>query len=216
MKIGVFGTGMVGQTIGTKLVALGHEVKLGSRSSTNEKAAGWVKERGSKASAGTFADAAAFGELVFNCTSGHGSLEALGAAGAERLRGKILIDIANPLDFSKGAPPTLFSGNTDSLGEAAQRLLPETKVVKTLNTVNCLIMVDATRVAGGEHDMFMAGNDKAAKTEVAERLRTWFGWKHIVDLGDITGARAMESYLPLWVRLYGALQTSDFNVRVVR
>src|SRR5437773_1923726 len=140
MKIGVLGTGMVGVAIGNKLVSLGHEVKMGSRSATNEKAAAWVKGAGAKASQGTFADAAGFGELIFNCTSGHGSLEALKAAGAQSLKGKILIDISNPLDFSKGMPPTLFAGNTDSLGELAQAALPETKVVKTLNTVTASIM----------------------------------------------------------------------------
>ncbi|HVJ21959.1 MAG TPA: NAD(P)-binding domain-containing protein, partial [Polyangiaceae bacterium] len=123
MKIGVLGTGIVGQTIASKLVALGHDVKMGSRSAGGEKATEWVKKAGAKASEGTFADAASFGELVFNCTSGAGSLEALRAAGAKNLEGKVLIDIANPLDFSKGMPPTLFSGNTDSLGEAAQREL---------------------------------------------------------------------------------------------
>lgn len=216
MKIGILGTGMVGQTIGDKLVSLGHEVKLGARSATNEKAQAWASKVGGKGSAGTFADAAAFGELVFNCTSGAGSLEALAAAGADRLRGKVLIDIANPLDFSKGMPPTLFSGNTDSLGEAAQRLLPDTKVVKTLNTVNCQLMVDAQRVGGGEHDMFVAGNDAGAKAQVTELLRAWFGWKHVLDLGDISASRGTESYLPLWLRLWGSVKTADFNVKVVR
>jgi predicted dinucleotide-binding enzyme len=191
-------------------------VKLGSRQRGNEKALAWAQKVGAKGSAGTFAETAAFGELVFNCTLGSASLEALAQAGAENLRGKILIDVAVPLDFSKGMPPTLFTGNTDSLGEAAQRLLPETKVVKSLNTVNCNVMVDAQRVGNGEHDLFVAGNDAAAKAEVTERLRAWFGWKSVIDLGDITASRATESYLPLWLRLWGALKTADFNVRVVR
>jgi len=216
MKIGILGTGMVGQTIGEKLVTLGHEVKLGSRQHGNEKALGWVQKVGAKGSAGTFAEAAAFGELVFNCALGTASLDALGQAGAGNLKGKILIDVAVPLDFSKGMPPSLFSGNTDSLGEGAQRLLPETKVVKSLNTVNCNVMVDPKRVGGGEHDIFVAGNDAAAKAEVSEYLRSWFGWKSVIDLGDISAARATESYLPLWLRLWGALKTADFNVRVVR
>jgi 8-hydroxy-5-deazaflavin:NADPH oxidoreductase len=216
MNIGILGTGMVGQTIGEKLVKLGHGVKLGSRTSGNEKAGVWAQKVGANGSTGTFAETAAFGEIVFNCTSGSGSLEALAAAGAERLKDKILIDVAVPLDFSKGMPPTLFSGNTDSLGEAAQRLLPETKVVKTLNTVNCMVMVDPQRVGGGEHDMFMAGNDAAAKATVAEHLRVWFGWKSVIDLGDISAARGTESYLPLWLRLWGATKSADFNIRVVR
>ncbi len=137
MKIGVLGTGMVGEAIGTKLIQLGHEVKMGSRTANNEKAAAWVKQNGEKATQGTFADAAAFGEMLFNCTSGGASLEALKMAGAENLNGKVLIDIANPLDFSRGMPPSLLVCNTDSLGEQIQRAFPEAKVVKSLNTMNC-------------------------------------------------------------------------------
>jgi len=216
MKLGVFGTGSVGQAIAGKLVALGHEVKMGSRTATNEKAAAWVKAAGGGASQGTFADAAAFGELVFNCTSGAGTVEAARAAGEANLRGKVLIDVSNSLDFSNGFPPTLFTGNTDSLGEQLQRALPETKVVKSLNTVNANLMVDAGSLAGGEHDVFVSGNDAGAKARVSEILRDWFGWKHVVDLGDITTARGTESYVALWVRLYGALKTPQFNVRLVR
>jgi 8-hydroxy-5-deazaflavin:NADPH oxidoreductase len=175
MQIGILGTGMVAQTIGTKLVSLGHHVKLGSRTASNEKVTAWVAKAGSNGSAGTLAEAAKFGDLVFNCTNGTGSLEALRAAGAQHLEGKILIDIANPLDFSKGMPPTLFTGASDSLGEMAQRELPGTKVVKTLNTVNCNLMVDARSLADGEHHMFVAGNDAGAKQQVTELLRTWFG-----------------------------------------
>jgi 8-hydroxy-5-deazaflavin:NADPH oxidoreductase len=215
MKIGILGTGPVAQTIGTKLVALGHEVRLGSRDAANPNAQSWASAAGPKASHDTFARAAAFGELVFNCTSGAASLEALRSAGAENLRGKILIDVANPLDLSKGMPPSLFTGNTDSLGEQIQRALPETRVVKALNTVNCQLMVDPRRVAGGEHSIFVSGNDAAAKAAVTELLAT-FGWKSIIDLGDISTARGTESYLPLWLRLWGALGTPDFNVRIVR
>lgn len=216
MKIGILGTGMVGTTIGTKLVALGQEVTLGSRTSTNEKAAAWVKSAGGKAAQGTFAEAAAFGELLFNCTGGGVALEALEAAGAANLRGKILLDLSNPLDFSKGMPPTLFTGNDDSLGERIQRAYPETKVVKTLNTVNANVMVDPARVHGGDHDVFVSGNDKGAKGKVSEILRGWFGWKNVIDLGDITTSRGTETYLALWIRLYGALGTADFNLKIVR
>jgi predicted dinucleotide-binding enzyme len=215
MQIGVLGTGMVGQTIGHKLVTLGHDVKMGSRSAGSEKAQEWVKKSGPRASQGTFADAASFGELLFNCTSGAAALEALGAAGADNMRGKILLDVTNPLDFSKGAPPTLLVANTDSLGERIQRAFPETKVVKTLNTVNCQVMVDPARVPG-EHEVFVSGNDGAAKAKVDEILRKWFGWKSVVDLGDITSARAAEAYLLLWVRLYGVTKTADFNIRIIR
>lgn len=215
MKIGVFGTGMVGKAIGAKLVEVGHEVKMGSRTADNESAAAWVGEHGERASQGTFADAAAFGEIVFNCTNGAGSLDAIEAAGARNLEGKVLIDVANPLDFSKGMPPQLFIFNDDSLGERIQRALPKTRVVKALNTVNCDVMVDASRIPG-DHDIFMSGNDPEAKAQVAEILRGWFGWKHVVDLGDITTARGTESYLPLWVRLWGALGTPHFNIHITR
>ena len=215
MKIAVLGTGMVGQAIATKLVQLGHDVRMGAREATNEKAREWAKGAGPKASHGTFADAAAFGELVFHCAAGAAALEVLGAAGAENLRGKVLIDVANPLDFSKGMPPSLFAGNTDSLGERIQAAFPEAKVVKALNTVNALVMVDPSRIPG-DHDTFVSGNDREAKGRVTEILRGWFGWKNVIDLGDITTARGTESYLPLWIRLWGALGTADFNIRVVR
>jgi hypothetical protein len=189
---------------------------MGSRKAGGDKALAWVKSAAGGASEGTFADAAAFGEIAFNCTSGAGSLDALRAAGKGNLEGKVLIDIANPLDFSKGMPPSLFLGNTDSLGEAAQRELPGTKVVKTLNTVNCNVMVDARRVADGDHTMFVAGNDAGAKAKVSEILKDWFGWKDVIDVGDISASRGTEAYLHLWLRLWGSLKTGDFNVKVVR
>lgn len=216
MRIGVLGTGMVGKTIGSKLVALGHDVKLGSRTANNEKALAWAKDAGPRASVGTFQDAARFGELVFNCTLGAATLDALRAAGAENLEGKIVIDISNPLDFSKGMPPTLFAGNTDSLGERIQRAFPKAKVVKTLNTVNAELMVNPQRLAGGDHTLFLSGDDPEAKAKVGEILRGWFGWRDVVDLGDITTARGPESLLALWIRLWGALKTPAFNFKVVR
>jgi predicted dinucleotide-binding enzyme len=216
MRIGVLGTGMVGKAIASRLVALGHEVMMGSRTADNEQAREWAATDGSGASQGAFADAAGFGELVFNCTAGGGSLEALGAAGADNLAGKVLIDVANPLDFSRGMPPSLLVSNTDSLAEQIQRGFPEARVVKTLNTMNCEVMVDPARLPG-EHDVFVAGNDDDAKSKVGELLES-FGWPgdRIVDLGDITAARATEMYLPLWLRLFGALQTGDFNIKIVR
>jgi 8-hydroxy-5-deazaflavin:NADPH oxidoreductase len=215
MKIAVLGTGSVGETIGSKLVQLGHEVKMGSRSATHEKGLAWAKAAGASASLGTFADAAAFGELAFNCTSGFGSVPALESAAAG-LKGKLVIDIANPLDFSKGFPPTLFTGNTDSLGEQAQRVLPDSKVVKALNTVTAGLMVDAKRVAGGDHDALICGNDAEAKAQVTKILQEWFGWERVLDLGDISKSRGTETYLALWVRLYGALGTADFNLKIMR
>jgi len=215
MKIGVLGTGVVGHAIGTRLVQLGHEVKMGARSATNEKAAAWVQASGAGASQGMFADAATFGEIVFNCTSGGASLDALRQAGADNLKGKVLIDIANPLDFSHGMPPSLTVCNTDSLGEQIQRAFPEVRVVKSLNTVNCNLMVNAAALSG-EHIMFVSGNDADAKAQVMSILKDWFGWKAVIDLGDITTARATEMMLPIWISLMSKLGTPMFNFAIVK
>ncbi|MDE3056350.1 MAG: NAD(P)-binding domain-containing protein [Bacteroidota bacterium] len=214
MHVGVFGTGMVGKAIGTKLVQLGHEVKMGSRTANNEKAAAWVKANGARATQGTFGDAAAFGEMLFNCTSGMGSLDALHSAGEKNLNGKVLVDISNPLDFSKGMPPSLFVCNTDSLAEQIQRAFPHANVVKALNTMNCNLMVNPSLVPG-EHDVFLCGNDAGAKTKVKEIL-TSFGWESPIDLGDLSGARGMEMILMSWIRLMGVYQSPNFNYKIVR
>lgn len=215
MKIGVLGTGMVGNAIGSKLVSLGHEVVMGSRSAGNEKAAAWAAQAGKNAAAGTFADAAAHGEIVFNCTGGMVSLAAVEAAGAENFSGKILIDVSVPLDFAKGFPPALAFRGEDSVGEQLQRALPNTRVVKTLNTVNCNVMVNPTLLAD-DTDIFVGGNDAEAKRTVTGILRDWFGWKSVIDLGDITTSRGTEAYVLMWVRLYGAVGGPDFNVRLVK
>jgi predicted dinucleotide-binding enzyme len=215
MNIAVLGTGMVGNAIATKLVELGHEVKMGARKAGNPKAVDWVRAAGGKAGEGAFADVAASSELVFNCTAGAVSLAALENAGARNLAGKILVDVANPLDFSKGMPPTLTVANTDSLAEQIQRAFPETKVVKTLNTTNCTVMVNPSLV-NGEHDMFVSGNDAAAKAQVVDVLKSWFGWETVIDLGDLTAARAQEMMVMTWVRLFGALHTPVFNFHVAR
>ena len=214
MKVGVLGTGIVGRTIGTKLVTLGHEVVMGSRTVDNADAAAWAA--GAGASHGTFADAGAGADLFFNCTLGIGSLDALGAVGTERLGGKIVVDVSNPLDFSKGMPPSLSVCNTDSLGEQIQRAFPAASVVKTLNTMSCGVMVDPSSVPG-DHDVFVSGNDEDAKAQVKQLLES-FGWgeSRIIDLGDITTSRGPEMYLPLWLELYGALGTGAFNIKVVR
>jgi len=216
MRIGVFGTGMVGAAIATKLVEVGHEVTMGSRTNGNEQALEWVAPAGAGASQGTFADAAAHGELVFNCTAGEASLAAIGSVETGDLAGKVLVDVANPLDHTQGMPPGLFTTSFDSLGEQIQRAFPDARVVKALNTVNCEVMVDPAKVPG-EHDVFVCGNDESAKTTVRELLES-FGWPadHILDLGDITAARGMEAYLLLWIRLWGALGTGHFNVKVAR
>ena len=214
MRIGILGSGGVAKTLGGKLAGGGHEVKLGSRDPG--KLAEWVAGAGGGASAGSFAEAAAHGEAVFNCTNGAGSLDALRLAGDASLRDQILVDVANPLDFSRGMPPTLTVVNTDSLGEQIQRALPQTRVVKALNTVNASVMIAPEAVAGGDHHLPICGNDAAAKAEVTAWLRDWFGWRHVLDLGDITAARGMEMWLPLWLRLWGALGTPSFNLKIVR
>ena len=214
MQFGVLGTGMVGQALASKLVSQGHLVRMGARTADNESASSWAEGAGWKASHGTFADAAAFGEVVLNCTAGMHSLAALQAAGADNLEGKVLMDLANPLDFSNGFPPTLSVCNTDSLGEQIQRAFPKTKVVKTLNTMSCQIMIHPSRVPGG-HDVFLSGDDPAAKATVAEILSS-FGWESPIDLGNISTARGTEMWMPLWLRLYGALGTGDIQLKVVK
>lgn len=215
MRIGILGTGTVGKTLGKKLAMLGHEVRMGSRTAGGEKAKAWVKEANGKSSEGTFAGAAIHGEMLFNCTSGMASLAALSAAGTRNLNGKILVDVSNPLDFSKGMPPTLSVCNTDSLGEQIQRAYPMAKVVKSLNTVTAAVMVEPSLLPG-VHAMFVSGNDAKAKAEVTNLLETGFGWKDVMDLGDITGARAQEMYLALWLRLFTNLQTPNVTIHVVR
>ena len=215
-KIAVFGTGTVGVTIGSKLIELGHSVMMGSRTNDNEKAKAFVSKHTGKATTGTYADAAAFAEIIFNCTAGIGSIEALKMAGEINLNGKIIVDIANPLDTSKGMPPSLTISNTNSLGEEIQKAFPNTKVVKTLNTMWCGLMVNPTMTGGGDHHVFVSGNDVTAKDEVKEILKS-FGWadKNILDLGDITTARGTEMYLPLWLRIWGATKNGAFNIKIV-
>jgi len=215
MRIGIIGTGTVGNTLGTKLVELGYEVKMGSRSASGEKAVEWVKNtKSSKASQGTFAGAAAFGEIVINCTPGGVAVEALKMAGAQNFSGKVLIDVSNALDFSRGMPPTLKVVNTDSVGEQVQRTFPDAKVVKSLNTVAVELMVNPQSLAGGNHDVFVAGNDADAKEHVKKILKD-FGWKNIIDLGDITCARGTEMWMALWVRLM-MTQGRIFNLHIQR
>jgi predicted dinucleotide-binding enzyme len=214
MRIGVLGTGSVGRRIADKLVALGHEVTMGSRSADGEALREWLSGAGEDARGGTFADAASAAELVFNCTAGEGSLAALEAAGAEKLAGKVLVDVSNALDFSQGMPPTLSICNDDSLGERIQAAFPETRVVKALNTINNQVMTEPERLPGA-HNIFVCGNDDGAKATVRELLGT-FGWaeEQVIDLGDISAARGTEMYLPLWLRLMGSLGTADFNIQI--
>jgi len=192
---------MVGRAIGGKLVELGHEVMIGSREAGPDK--------------GSFADAAACGEVIVNATAGTASLDALHAAGADSLAGKVLIDVANPLVFGGGGLPTLAVCNDDSLGEQIQRAFPQARVVKALNTVNAGVMV-APGDLPERHNIFVCGDDADAKRQVGDLLES-FGWPagDIVDLGDISAARGAEMYLPLWLRMMGAAGTPQFNIRIV-
>jgi predicted dinucleotide-binding enzyme len=225
MKIGVFGTGMVGRTIAARLLELGHGVCVGTRDpgSTMARAdpdkmgtppfKAW-KEQHPGVELGTIPQAAAHGELLVNAMSGVGSVDTLKLAG-DALSGKVLLDASNPLDFSKGMPPTLSVCNTDSLGEQIQRTFPALKVVKSLNTVNANLMVGPKALADGDHTMFVCGNDAGAKGVVTTLLQS-FGWRDIVDLGDIAGARGMEMYLPLWLRSWAAVKSPTFSIKLVR
>jgi predicted dinucleotide-binding enzyme len=226
MNIGIFGTGIVGRTIAARLVELGHSVVIGTRDPHQTLAknlpdgmgnlpfSAWQKDN-LNVHLATFSEAAAHGELLVNATNGSGSLAALQAVGEANLNGKIIIDISNPLDFSKGMPPFLSICNTDSLGEQIQRAFPQVKVVKTLNTMNARVMVYPRHLASGDHSIFLSGNDAAAKTRVSDLLRA-FGWEDIIDLGDITTARGTEMILAIWIRLMGALQTPAFNFKIMR
>jgi predicted dinucleotide-binding enzyme len=216
MKIAVLGTGIVGNTIGSKLIELGHDVLMGSRTKNNEKAKAFADMHPGKAKAGDFTDAAAFGEIIFNCTAGTGSIAALEQAGAKNLAGKIIIDLANPLDASAGSLPVLSISNITSLGEKIQERFAGSKVVKALNTMWCGLMVNPAMINGGDHDIFICGNDNSAKEKVREILMS-FGWKrkNILDLGDISSARGTEMYLPLWLRIWGARKDGAFNIKVI-
>lgn len=229
MKVAIIGTGGVGQTIASKLISLGHQVMIGTRN-VAEKLASQAKDgygnppfsewhkQNQQIKLGTFAEASAFGELIINATHGENSVKALKLAGANNMNGKILIDIANPLDFSKGMPPGLLAGlsNTHSLGEEIQQAFPEVKVVKTLNTMWAGLMVNPALISHGDHSNFICGNDPEAKQKVKSLLNE-FGWKdeNILDLGDISSSRGTEAILPIWLRIMGAKQSAAFNFKVV-
>ncbi len=221
---GVLGTGAVGQALAARLAALGHEVRMGTRDVEAARARTEPGQMGGEALAewlaahptvelGTFADVIAGSSLLVNATAGNVSVEVLGLARDNMLDGKILIDIGNPLDFSTGEL-RLTIAITDSLGETIQRAFPTLRVVKTLNTVTAAVMVDPALVADGEHTMFVAGEDAAAKSEVTDLL-TSFGWRDVRDLGGIAAARGMEAYLVLWLGEMNELGTPMFNVKVV-
>jgi hypothetical protein len=216
MQIAIFGTGTVGRTLGTALVKAGHAVCMGSRTADNEKAAEWAALNGRAATHATYAGAAATAGLIINCTPGLVSMQVMEMAGKTPLKGKIIADLSNPLDFSGGFPPRLSVCNEDSLGEQLQRAFPETLFVKVWNTMWCGLMVNPAML-NARHTVFCCGNDAGAREEVKRSLLEPLGWKQedIMDLGDITAARGLEMYLPLWLRIYGTLGHGEFNVQVV-
>jgi predicted dinucleotide-binding enzyme len=220
MNIGVLGTGIVGETIASALTEKGHNVRLGSRTPDNEKAAAWVKKSNNHATQGDFDDAAAFGSVVFLCLNGAYALDALSRVSPDSLQGKIVIDVTNPLDFSRGMPPRIISefGNGYSLGEAIQKALPGAYVIKALNTITAGLMVNPSLVNKGNHTLFVCGNDADAKNKAKHFLVDSFGWKpeNLLDLGDITAARATEAYVPFWVTMMQAAGSPMFNVHVVK
>jgi predicted dinucleotide-binding enzyme len=195
----------------TRLAALGHDVISTHVTRTNL----WWHSSHQDVKVGSFSATAGHGDIVFNATNGAGSLEALKLAGESNLNGKVLVDISEPLDFSNGMPPSLFVSNTDSLGEQIQRAFPQVKVVKTLNTVTANVMVYPRHVTNGDHHVFVSGNDARAKEQVTEILKS-FGWIHILDLGDLTSARATEMYIAIWLRLWSELGTGMFNIKVMK
>ena len=226
MNVGVLGTGSVGQTISSKLVALGHEIVMGSRDpatleTRNEPPypgaptfSDWRAEN-PDVRFGTFAEAAAHGELVFLATNGMATVDIVTDV-AEHLTGKTVVDITNALDFSEGYARLFVSGGGDSLAERIQRAAPQARVVKSLNTVTAPVMVNPAILGDADHVMFVAGDEEAARAEVSTLLRNWFGWREIVDLGDLSGARALEANILMWVRMMGTFGTPMFNIAIRR
>jgi hypothetical protein len=227
--IGILGTGSVGQTYASKFITLGYDVMIGTRD-VSEKLASKEKDGygnppfsewyalNKNIRLGTFKEASLFGEIILNATLGVNSVNALKLAEAQYIRGKILIDVSNPLDFSHGMPPVLLPAlsNTNSVGEEIQKTFPALKVVKTLNTMWSGLMVNPGMLNGGDHNAFICGNDNDSKSKVKEIMMS-FGWaeKNIIDLGDITSARGTEMYLPLWLRIFGAKKMGAFNIKIV-
>jgi 8-hydroxy-5-deazaflavin:NADPH oxidoreductase len=226
MRIAVLGTGMVGRALAARLAELGHDVVVGTRDAIatmartepdgmgNPPFSGWAQDH-PQVKVASFAEAAAASEMVVNATSGASSILALSAAGEDNLANKVLLDVANPLDFSAGMPPTMFVKDTDSLAEQIQRAFPAAKVVKALNTMNAYLMADPKQLAGGDFSVFLSGDDPDAKAAVTDLLRS-FGHTDIIDLGDISTARGPEMVMPIWLRLWNVVGTPMFTFKIVR
>jgi 8-hydroxy-5-deazaflavin:NADPH oxidoreductase len=223
MKIGLIGSGIVAQTLGAKLVELGHDVVLGTRDpkKLDEKKmmAGslreWLQTVQHKARVVTFQETASYGEVLVNATHGLASIEALKLAGVDKVGSKVLIDTANELDFSQGMPPRVLASQDRCLAENIQKAFPSLKVVKAFNMFAAPVMVNPKALNGGDHSFLICGNDAAAKAKVTEILKS-FGWSDVVDVGDISAARGLEMYLGLWVRLWSTFQTPMVNIKIVR
>ncbi len=223
MKIGIIGSGVVGQTLATKWLELGHAVAIGTRDPAKiddkkmmaRSLREWRAQTGNRGQIVSFQDAATFGDVLVNATGGNVSIEALRLAGVDKVGGKVLMDIGNELDHSRGMPPRSLASDERCLAEKIQATFPNLKVVKTLNTISAIVMVNPQGLAGGDHTVFVSGNDAGAKAQVAELLKAT-GWTDILDLGDISSARGPEMYMAMWLRLWGATRTANVNIKVQR
>lgn len=209
MQIAILGTGAVGPALAKALSAAGHQVTIGTRNPEQTKAREQWAEVDLPLAAYQDLDA----DIFINATNGSGSLPALQAVG-DALNGKVLIDASNPLDFSQGFPPSLFVSNTDSLAEQLQREFPEARVVKMFNTMANQVMINPRGLAD-DSTIFVAGNDTEARQSAAS-IAADLGWTDVFDLGDLTAARGLEMYLPLWVRIFAQLGRPEFNIKLVR
>jgi len=214
MKVGILGSGDVAQALGRGFARHGWDAMIGSRTPKSEKLEAWRSSAGSQARTGGYAEASEFGDVVIVATQGAATEAALGLAGPANFRGKLVLDVTNPLDFSKGMPPGLFVGVTDSLGERVQRTLPGAHVVKCFNTVSSAQMVDP-KFSEGTPPMLICGDDAEAKKRTEAILRE-LGWPGVVDVGGIDGARWLEALVPLWVRVGGVLGTWGHAFRAVK
>jgi 8-hydroxy-5-deazaflavin:NADPH oxidoreductase len=222
VRIAVVGSGGVGLGLAPALAAVGHDVVLATRdpaaTTAREDVAGWVAAN-PDVPVVALQDAAAGADLVVNATGGLVSADALEAVdaggGGGALDGVVVLDLANPLDFSGGFPPRVLADDRESLAERLQRRFPAARFVKSLNTVGVEVMVDPGAVAGGDHTAFLSGDDADAKAVVLGLLHD-LGWRDVMDLGDLTTARAVELWLPLWLRLHQATGSRTVTLKVVR
>lgn len=213
MRIAVLGTGAVGRTLARAFSDLGHDVVVGTRDpGKTSRREEWA---GSGIPLEPLETVATEAELVVNATNGQASLAVLEKVGVDNLAGKVLLDVANPLDFSQGFPPTLAVKDTDSLAEQIQRAHPEAHVVKSLNTVTARVMVNPGSVGEGDTTVFVAGDEASARAVVKELLAA-LGWRDVIELDGLHNARGLEMWLSLWVRLTGTLGTPTFNLKIVR